>query len=422
MKKWDAYVVYLLMTATGSLAFSLIVTVNLVYQATTVGLNPLQLVLVGTLLEITTLLGEVPTGVVADVYSRRLSVIIGTVLVGLGFLVEGSFPFFGAVLLAQVIWGLGATFTSGAEQAWIADELGEARVGPAFLRASQVGQLAGLVGIGASVALASVRINLPILLGGVLYLALGLFLFLAMPERGFRPAPPEHRGSWRQMGDTLRRGIGLVRARPVLLALLVSSAIYGSFSEGFDRLWTPHVLENFTLPVTGSLEPVVWFGIMRGGAMVIAIAANEVARRRVDTTSHTAAARAVVLLYGLIAGSVVLFGLAGQFGLALAAFWVTAALRSTAGPLFQAWLNQNLDSRVRATVFSLTAQSDAIGQIAGGPVLGVIATVVSLRAALVAAALALTPTLPLYLWTIPRGAAGEPVEDGTAAGGVAGDP
>ena len=48
---------------------------------------------------------------------------------------------FGAVLLAQVIWGFGYTFTSGATQAWIVDEIGEEQAGEAFLPDSAVGRL-----------------------------------------------------------------------------------------------------------------------------------------------------------------------------------------------------------------------------------------------------------------------------------------
>ncbi|MBI4675532.1 MAG: hypothetical protein HY741_28140 [Chloroflexi bacterium] len=83
---------------------------SILYQVQTVGLNPFQLVLVGTVLEFTAFVAEVPTGILADVYSRRLSILIGFVLVGLGFIVEGSIPQFWSVLLAQVIWGVGATF------------------------------------------------------------------------------------------------------------------------------------------------------------------------------------------------------------------------------------------------------------------------------------------------------------------------
>ena len=77
------------------------------YQVSVVGLNPLQLVLVGTVLEVSYFLLEMPTGVVADVYSRRLSILIGFILTGLGFILAGAIPRFDTLLLSQVPSHLG---------------------------------------------------------------------------------------------------------------------------------------------------------------------------------------------------------------------------------------------------------------------------------------------------------------------------
>ncbi|HET9016003.1 MAG TPA: hypothetical protein VFN57_10435, partial [Thermomicrobiaceae bacterium] len=71
-------------------------------------------------------------------------------------------------------------------------------------------------------------------------------------------------------------------------------------------------------------------------------------------------------------------------------------------PIFTAWVNQGLEPRVRATIFSLAAQTDALGQIAGGPVLGLIGSAVSIPAALVTAGLALAPAIALYARTLLR--------------------
>src|SRR5512139_2177898 len=125
--KSTAYSVYLFSEFTIAVLFSMMFSVDSVYQVELVGLNALQLVLVGSTLELSAFLFEVPTGVVADVFSRRLSIIVGMFIMGAGFVVEGSFPFFAPILLAQVIWALGYTFTSGATEAWIADEVGEGR-------------------------------------------------------------------------------------------------------------------------------------------------------------------------------------------------------------------------------------------------------------------------------------------------------
>jgi DHA3 family tetracycline resistance protein-like MFS transporter len=108
--------VYLVHRFAFTFAFMLAATLNMVWQAST-GLTPLELVLVGTVLEATAFLMEIPTGIVADVYSRRLSVIVGVVLYGVGWTIEGAIPAFWAFLLSQVLWGTGATFLSGAHAA-----------------------------------------------------------------------------------------------------------------------------------------------------------------------------------------------------------------------------------------------------------------------------------------------------------------
>jgi len=76
-RTFHAYPVHLAMRFAEGLFFAIYATMSLVYQAAVVGLNPLQLVLVGTVLEASYFLADVPTGVVADVYSRRLSIVIG---------------------------------------------------------------------------------------------------------------------------------------------------------------------------------------------------------------------------------------------------------------------------------------------------------------------------------------------------------
>src|ERR1051325_6773468 len=142
--------VYLFIEFSASMFFSMMFVVTSLYEATVAGLTPVQLILVGTTLEVSAFLFEVPTGIVADVYSRKLSIIIGYILMGVGFLIEGFFPAFLPILLAQIVWGLGYTFTSGATQAWITDEIGEDNANKLFLRGTQIGLFASLLGMGAS--------------------------------------------------------------------------------------------------------------------------------------------------------------------------------------------------------------------------------------------------------------------------------
>jgi MFS transporter, DHA3 family, tetracycline resistance protein len=398
--KRTAYAVYLFSEFTVAWLLWMIFTVDAVYQVSTVGLNALQLVLVGTTLEVSAFLFEVPTGVIADVYSRRLSIIIGLFVLGLGFAIEGSFPFFVPILLAQVICGLGYTFTSGATEAWIADEIGEERAGKAFLRASQVGTIGSLIGIGVGTLIGTLGVRIPIVLGGVLLLGVGLVLIVIMPETGFKPAPRENRNTFQSMAHTFKGGLRLVRGKPALINILTIGLILGLYSEGFDRLWTPHLLNDITLPAIGSLQPVVWFGLIRAVSMVLGIGVTEIAQRRIDTNKHGPVARGMlILITGMVAGLLV-FALTGNFVIALIAFWGFSALRRTTGPLYTAWVNQHTESSVRATVISMSSQIDALGQILGGPIVGAIGLALGIPVALTICAVILATALPLLIRTI----------------------
>ncbi|CAG0930739.1 hypothetical protein TFLX_01914 [Thermoflexales bacterium] len=398
--KRAAYPVYLFSEFTLSLLFSMMFVVDSVYQVNVVGLNALQLVLVGTTLEVSAFVCEVPTGVIADVYSRRLSIIIGMFVMGLGFVIEGAFPFFAPILLAQVIWGLGYTFTSGATQAWIADEVGEEQAGKAFLRASQIGTVGALIGIGAGTLIGTLGVNLPIVLGGALLMVLGLVLIIIMPETGFEPTPREDRNTFQSMAHTFKSGLRVVRGKPALINILTIGLILGLYSEGYDRLWAAHLLENITLPTIGNLQPVVWFGLIRAAGMLLGLGVTEFVQRRVDTARHGPVARAVLLLItGMVAG-LLTFALTGSFIIAVLALWGFSSLRQTVGPLYTAWVNQHAESSVRATVISMSSQIDALGQILGGPIVGVIGLALGIPVSLTICAVVLATVLPLLIRTI----------------------
>ena len=255
--------VYLVLTFAASLFFATIFTVTAVYRVQAAGLDPFQLVLVGTVLEVAYFLFEIPTGVVADVYSRRLSVIIGYALIGVGFLVEGALPLFATILLAQVIWGIGATFTSGAEEAWMADEVGEGAVGNLYLRGAQAGQFGALLGAPLSVAIASTgRLNLPILIGGALFLAAGAGAGAA-DARARLPADAARRPLLLgRHGRHLpgRRAGGAGRAAPA------DDPAGGGLLRHVQRGLRPAVggppAGQLHAAPPGRLDPVAWFGVI----------------------------------------------------------------------------------------------------------------------------------------------------------------
>ena len=87
-----------------------------VYLVRELHLSPLQLVLMGTAMEAAVFLFEVPTGVVADTYSRRLSLIIGYLGTGVAWVAVGLVSAPWLIIALWALWGFAYTFTSGAER------------------------------------------------------------------------------------------------------------------------------------------------------------------------------------------------------------------------------------------------------------------------------------------------------------------
>jgi MFS transporter, DHA3 family, tetracycline resistance protein len=393
--KLNARFVYLFIEFSASAFFAMMFVTTSLYEATVAGLTPVQLILVGTALEVSAFVFEVPTGIVADVYSRRLSIIIGYMLMGLGFLVEGFFPAFLPILLAQVIWGLGYTFTSGATQAWISDEVGEAEANKLFMRGTQVGLFASLLGMGGAMLIGASNVALPIQVGAFGVMLIGLTLAIIMPETGFHfhPTPREDRNTWQHMWHTFDQGVKAVRSRPRLMNIVFIGLFYGLYSEGFDRLWVKHLLDNFELPVIFGNNQVAFFALLRVAGAVLTILAVRFVEKRVDSTSSGAIGRAVMIVTGVISVALIGFALSPLLALSLVLYLTVSVLRNVQIPLQTAWVNQKLDSQVRATVHSMFGQVDAIGQTLGGPIVAGIAALSSAVASLIASGLLLTPAL-----------------------------
>jgi DHA3 family tetracycline resistance protein-like MFS transporter len=135
---------------------------------------------------------------------------------------------------------------------------------------------------------------------------------------------------------------------------------------------------------------------MRVASMPLTLTATEIIRRRKEALQNK---KVVRLLQGIYAGMVLgllVFAWTQNFYVAVLATLAVDTLRGTTFPVTTTWLNQFIDSKVRATVLSMISQVDAVGQMAGGPVVGLIGNLRSIRAALTGSALLLMPTVPLF--------------------------
>lgn len=391
-----------------------------VYLVQELHLSPLQLVLMGTAMEAAVFLFEVPTGVVADTYSRRLSLVIGYFGMGVAWLAVGLVSAPWLIIALWAAWGFAYTFTSGAEEAWIADEVGADRVGPVFLRAARYGQIGAVVGLLLQVGVGVQSLRAGVILGGVFTILCGIGCILFMPETGFRRRPRAERASaFAELRTTAVTGARYAWAAPVIVLLAGVEVFMGASSEAFDRLKEAHFLRDVGLPAIGSLDPVVWFGIFWLVGMLLNIAAIGSLIKSVERGGRQTVA---YFLFGFTAIELVamlFFALTGSTWLAIAALLGVFFCRNMQGPLYDTWLNEQItESSVRATVISLTGQANAVGQAGGGPVLGAIGNVWGIRAALATGALAIGPALGLYARAIAHHGREPELEELPAAAAV----
>ncbi len=363
------------------IAFAIRVAVEL-------GLPPIQLVLLGTAMELTILVSEIPTGVVADVVSRRLSVIISFGLMGLAVLVAGTADRFGILVAGQVLAGFGYTFQSGAETAWYTDEIGSAsRAEPVILRRGRLQLVASVAGIGAGAVLALLTtLSTTIVVSGVVLLAWGVLLALVMPENGFerptRAATPGRRmrADTAALRDTFMTGTRLARRIPALRVLLVVMVVTGFASEAVDRL---DVRRLEQLGMSTDTDAIVIVSSIAALQAVIGALALWGSRRQF--VGERLVPGIAILLAGSSLGIMAL-AVIPVVGLAATGLVLQGGLRNAAAPVMVAWTNAHANSRHRATIHSFVGQAEATGEISGGVVLGSVATFSTVPASLTVSA------------------------------------
>ena len=395
MRRADATGLYYVIQVLTSMPTWVVMAVYLVQD---LHLSPLQLVLMGTAMEAAVFLFEIPTGVVADTYSRRLSLIIGFVGMGVAWMAVALVSSPAAIIVLWALWGLAYTFTSGAEEAWITDEVGVDKVARVFLRGSRIAYIGSVSGLLLQVAIGVYSLRAGVIAGGAVMVLAGLLALLLMPETGFERRPRAERGSaLTELRTTATGGFRYALAAPIILLLAGTEFFMGMSSEAFDRLKEAHFLRDIGLPAVGDLDPVVWFGIFWLIGMVLGFIATG---RLIKRFEHGGRKVVTSWLFGLTVAEMVallVFALTGLTGVAIVAMLGVFMARNLAGPLYTIWLNEQIrDSSVRATVLSISGQSNAIGQAGGGPVLGAIGNVWGIRAALTAGALVIAPALWLY--------------------------
>ncbi len=374
--------VFLTIAAVAAFVSTLAFTITPFYRFQVAGLDDLELVLAGTVMEAAVFLFEIPTGIVADLWSRKWSVIVGHVGMGVGLLIEASVASTAGVLTGQVVWGIAYTFTSGATVAWVSAELDDPdrpALTKLFLKASRRGSAAALLAMPLAFVLAGGSLRVPIIVAGATSIALGLWLIAAMSER--RVTRTEHRPTWAAMACTGRQGMRAMRGSHVLIALAAAIFLAGGASEAYDRYVDKYLLVDLGPPAWPGWSPLTWMAVVACTSALLGILVPWWFERRRGELDNDQQRRWIV---GLILAQVVALiamVVTGSFLVAAAASLVVDRLRSLKSGLLSAWLVPLTPRHQRATVLSTLEQTDSISQVMVGPLLGAVGRAFGIRRA-----------------------------------------
>ena len=353
--------------------------------AVDLGFSPLELVLLGTAKEVAVLTMEIPTGVVADLYSRKWSVVIAFVITGSAITSSGLLDSFGLLVASSALWGFGLTFRSGAEVAWLTGEVRSTVVAERIvLHRAAFEMVAIAAGVGVATALSVLTSNgAALTVFGIALIAAGGVLALKMPETGFERVDSSKRVA---LGAIVRDGAQAARRIRPLRTLVIATVFAGFASEAVDRLY---VRRFDDIGLTDRFDNgVIVVAAVVVGQSFLALAALRIASRTIGARRHPEVLAIVLaVLLAATAVGVALLALVDALVIAAMGLVVGGAMRAATEPVKSAWANEHAPPASRATVQSFVGQAHSLGEIVGGVTLGIVATIVGVPAALTVSAL-----------------------------------
>ncbi len=356
-----------------------------VYLVVVADLSPFQLVLIGVFQGVTVVIAEVPAGVIADAVSRRLALVLSHIVMGAGMALTGFVTTFPMLVISNCLWGLGWALASGADVAWITDELDRPdlidRVLASQARRGLLGTAIGIVGFGA-LAWAT-TLSSAMVVAGVAMVFLGALVVARWPEERFRPADAGRR--WAEGTAILRRGVTLAKADRVILLVLAGTLLVNGAGEGFGRLFERRLV---VLGMPTDPDPIVWFAIVALLAAALGAITLRIVEARINGIG--VARRAYVAACAVGAVGLVMFAHAPNASSAVAASFLVSGIAfpmtRLAGTIL---VNRRATSDVRATLHSMLSEAENFGEIVFGLGLALIARSSSSTVALTGSAVLL---------------------------------
>jgi MFS family permease len=324
-------------------SFLLWMPIVVIYLQQERGLSLTQVALIGSVSWIATALSEIPTGVVADRFGRKTSIVAGTILEVGAILLYSLAPTFPLLMLANIVWGISISFYSGAHEAFLYDTLVVQQRESAYTkiagRAEAIAQISMAAGAIVGGFLASIDLTWPFLGTVALKIGvLGIALTLAEPPAS-TPIPSGPKPTY---GETLQTAAQILQSQPILRYTLLYTSVLPIASFILSMiLIQPHAV---SLGV-----PIAALGLIVTGIRAATVSGSFAA----NTIAHHLSERSLLLVAPLlIVTSLLALGLVHSIW-SLLYFAVVGFVTASVRPVLVGMIQRQLPGNVRATVMSI---------------------------------------------------------------------
>jgi MFS family permease len=360
---------YYVLTAGNTLAASLIWGINTIFLLDA-GLNNFEAFAANAFFTAGMVLFEIPTGIVADRWGRRVSFLCGTLTLAAStalyvLLWQLRSPFWWWAIVSALL-GLGFTFFSGATEAWLVDALTATRFGgqleSVFARGQVIGGAMMLSGSVAGGYLAQLtNLGVPYVARAAILVGVFVLAFFAMHDIGFTPDREDRPLTEMKhiLGSSVEHGLKVPAVRAIMLA--------GMFSGGVG-IYVFYALQPYLLDLWGNQRAYGIAGLVAAigaGAQIIGgLLTPRIRRAFRRRTSALLILQVVSVLMLAVIGSI------GNFWVVVAAMTLSSLAASASQPIRQAYLNGMIPSQQRATILSFDSLITSAGGIVAQPLLG----------------------------------------------------
>jgi len=321
------------------------------------GLNATQISLLFIVWSTVAFLLEVPSGAVADKFSRKYVLIIATLFQAVAFICWVVWPNFWGFLAGFILWGINSALASGTEEALVYDELKRIKVEKQYAKVTGRMESLDLLGMIAAGFVAAVLAGLgyiPLLLLSIVGVIAAAATLMFLP----RARAIETTGET-EYWSYLSEGVRLVlRSRKILFLLIFMSIVtgLGAFDEYYDLLFNEQGMSNSLI--------AFWMGIVLSFGAIGSFLAHRLEGKSLPLTAG------IIVWAGLLLCAAVLPPPFSPIaiGLYVSMFYVVKIL-------FNSYLQQELTDKNRATATSVGGLFAEVGALISFVVFAVVAEV-----------------------------------------------